>query len=131
MTTHGVQVLDTPLPMVGGKGLFTAEFEAALHGRTIDLAVHSLKDLPTDRSVGLVDRQVDGVTFTSSSTVNHFLRRLESEGGTLDYLNGVCLACMGPITLQTAREHGLHIEVMSVCHTLAGLVAELEAYFTV
>jgi hydroxymethylbilane synthase len=40
--------------MVGGKGLFTAELEAALHSRTIDLAVHSLKDLPTDVSEGLV-----------------------------------------------------------------------------
>jgi uroporphyrinogen III methyltransferase/synthase len=78
----------------------------------------------------LVDRQVDGVTFTSSSTVNNFLRRLENEGGTLDDLTGVGLACMGPITLRTAQEHGLRVEVLSVCHTLAGLVAALDTYFT-
>jgi hydroxymethylbilane synthase len=54
ITTHGDRVLDTPLPMVGGKGLFTAELEAALHNHTIDLAVHSLKDLPTALSEGLV-----------------------------------------------------------------------------
>jgi hydroxymethylbilane synthase len=51
--THGDRVLDTPLPLVGGKGLFTAELEAALHSHAIDLAVHSLKDLPTTPAPGL------------------------------------------------------------------------------
>jgi hydroxymethylbilane synthase len=46
--TSGDQMLDLPLPQIGGKGVFTAELEAALHGRVIDLAVHSLKDLPTE-----------------------------------------------------------------------------------
>ena len=47
-STKGDQILDTPLPLIGGKGLFTAELEAALRGRSIDAAVHSLKDLPTE-----------------------------------------------------------------------------------
>jgi hydroxymethylbilane synthase len=51
--TRGDAVLDTPLPLIGGKGLFTAELEAALRGGEIDLAVHSLKDLPTDDPDGL------------------------------------------------------------------------------
>jgi hydroxymethylbilane synthase len=54
ITTQGDRVLDTPLPMVGGKGLFTAELEAALRSHAIDLAVHSLKDLPTELAEGLV-----------------------------------------------------------------------------
>ena len=37
-----------PLPEIGGKGLFTAELELGLRERTLDLAVHSLKDLPTE-----------------------------------------------------------------------------------
>ncbi len=53
ITTRGDKVLDTPLPMVGGKGLFTAELEASLRSGEIDLAVHSLKDLPTDDAPGL------------------------------------------------------------------------------
>ena len=53
ITTTGDKVLDTPLPAIGGKGVFTAELEQALHDRTIDLAVHSLKDLPTASSRGL------------------------------------------------------------------------------
>ena len=53
ITTTGDRVLDTPLPAIGGKGLFTAELEQALHERSIDLAVHSLKDLPTAATPGL------------------------------------------------------------------------------
>jgi hydroxymethylbilane synthase len=53
LTTRGDQVLDTPLPLIGGKGLFTAELESTLRDGEIDLAVHSLKDLPTDNSEGL------------------------------------------------------------------------------
>ena len=54
ISTTGDRVLDTPLPLIGGKGLFTAELEAALHAGAIDLAVHSLKDLPTELPEGLV-----------------------------------------------------------------------------
>lgn len=48
ITTTGDRILDRPLPEIGGKGLFTAELEAALRQGEIDAAVHSLKDLPTD-----------------------------------------------------------------------------------
>ncbi|GIK56253.1 MAG: hydroxymethylbilane synthase [Chloroflexi bacterium] len=52
--TQGDKTLDKPLPEIGGKGLFTAELEAALmHGR-IDIAVHSLKDLPVADTNGLI-----------------------------------------------------------------------------
>ncbi len=52
--TKGDLVLDRPLPEVGGKGLFTEELEAALRDGRADLAVHSLKDLPTELPDGLV-----------------------------------------------------------------------------
>lgn len=48
LTTTGDRVLDRPLPEIGGKGLFTQELEDALRAGEIDLAVHSLKDLPTE-----------------------------------------------------------------------------------
>jgi hydroxymethylbilane synthase len=52
--TKGDQVLDRSLHQVGGKGLFTAELEEALLSDRLDLAVHSLKDLPTELPDGLV-----------------------------------------------------------------------------
>src|SRR4029079_3838512 len=43
-----------PLPEIGGKGLFTAELERALLDGAIDVAIHSLKDLPTEEAPGMV-----------------------------------------------------------------------------
>ena len=53
-TTSGDKILDKPLPEIGGKGLFTEELENALRSSEIDLAVHSLKDLPIADSTGLI-----------------------------------------------------------------------------
>jgi hydroxymethylbilane synthase len=53
ITTRGDRIQDKPLPEIGGKGLFTAELEAALLDGSIDFAVHSLKDLPTEDPAGL------------------------------------------------------------------------------
>ncbi len=54
LTTEGDRVIERPLPEIGGKGLFTSELEAALRSGEIDLAVHSLKDLPVGDPPGLV-----------------------------------------------------------------------------
>lgn len=48
------QAMGEPLPEIGGKGLFTAELETGLREGAFDLAVHSLKDLPTAAAPGLV-----------------------------------------------------------------------------
>lgn len=52
--TTGDRITDRPLAELGGKGLFCKELEAALLERRIDLAVHSIKDLPTWLPEGLV-----------------------------------------------------------------------------
>jgi hydroxymethylbilane synthase len=51
--TTGDKITDVPLAQVGGKGLFTKEIEEALLAGSIDVAVHSLKDMPTDLPPGL------------------------------------------------------------------------------
>jgi hydroxymethylbilane synthase len=51
--TSGDRIQDRPLAEAGGKGLFTKEIEEALLAREIDLAVHSMKDMPTILPAGL------------------------------------------------------------------------------
>jgi len=53
ITTTGDKILDVPLAKVGGKGLFVKEIEDALLDGRADLAVHSMKDVPTDLPQGL------------------------------------------------------------------------------
>ncbi|MBH83337.1 MAG: hydroxymethylbilane synthase [Flavobacteriales bacterium] len=45
--SEGDKVLDTPLPMIGGKGVFTKALDDAILNKKIDIAVHSFKDIPT------------------------------------------------------------------------------------
>ncbi len=52
--TTGDRVLDRPLKEIGGKGLFTREIEDALLDGSIDIAVHSMKDMPTLQPGGLM-----------------------------------------------------------------------------
>jgi hydroxymethylbilane synthase len=70
--TIGDKILDTPLSKIGDKGLFTKELDIALHREKIDLAVHSLKDLPTqlpdDLLVGAVlEREAPNDALISAS----------------------------------------------------------------
>ncbi len=51
--TLGDKILDVPLAQVGGKGLFVKEIEEAMLRNEIDIAVHSMKDVPTDFPEGL------------------------------------------------------------------------------
>lgn len=53
MKTKGDVILDTPLAKIGGKGLFTKELENAMLDGRADIAVHSLKDVPTTFPDGL------------------------------------------------------------------------------
>ncbi len=51
--TQGDKILDVPLAKVGGKGLFVKEIEEALLDRRVDIAVHSMKDMPSEIPDGL------------------------------------------------------------------------------
>jgi hydroxymethylbilane synthase len=80
-----IQFIDTqgdlnrhdPLPAIGGKGLFTQELEEALRRRTIDLAVHSLKDLPVEDSPGLTVVAIPARAATNDVLVSRRAGRLQ------------------------------------------------------
>ncbi|MEW6531465.1 MAG: uroporphyrinogen-III C-methyltransferase [Thermodesulfobacteriota bacterium] len=73
-------------------------------------------------------KAIDAVTFTSSSTVNHFVEMLGSEDlGSL--LDGVVIASIGPVTSQTIRERGLAPTVEAAEYTTDGLVSVLASHF--
>ena len=63
MTTKGDEILDKPLALIGGKGLFIKELEVALEENRADIAVHSMKDvpmtLPTGFAITIVGKRED------------------------------------------------------------------------
>ncbi len=68
--------------------------------------------------------RVDVVTFTSSSTVDHLCDWLGARAAAL--LAGPRIACIGPVTAETARARGLRVDVMAGEYTVPGLVRALE-----
>jgi uroporphyrinogen III methyltransferase/synthase len=70
----------------------------------------------------LENGEVDCVTFTASSTVENFVRSFgEKEAGRL--LSKTKIACIGPITAKTARDHGIRIDAEAEEYTIGGLVS--------
>ena len=73
--TRGDKILDVPLAKVGGKGLFVKEIEQALLDSRIDIAVHSMKDMPAEIPPGLCiaavpPRETAGDVLISRESVN-------------------------------------------------------------
>ncbi|MBI3002056.1 MAG: uroporphyrinogen-III C-methyltransferase [candidate division NC10 bacterium] len=83
-----------------------------------------------DRSAGLAlrealtARRVAAVTFTSSSTVENFIETLKGEDLPA-LLDGVWIACIGPVTAAAARRHGLRPDILPATHTIPALAEAL------
>lgn len=76
----------------------------------------------------LLNKQVDAVTFTSSSTVTHFVEML-NRNDLPDLLEDVRVASIGPVTSRTASELGLTVHVEASQYTVDGLVNALARHF--
>lgn len=85
IVTKGDRILDVPLAKIGGKGLFTKELETALFDGEIDLAVHSLKDMPTQLPSGLVLTAITERANAGDAFVSNKYNRIEDlpQGATI------------------------------------------------
>ncbi len=72
---------------------------------------------------------IDCLTFTSSSTVVNFLA-LFTRQEILYLLKKITVACIGPITAQTATSNGLSVQIVAEEYTIPGLVASIEKYYS-
>jgi uroporphyrinogen-III synthase len=78
----------------------------------------------------LHQKAIDAITFTSGSTVRNFLTRLQNEGGSVEDVGQVCIACIGPSTGQEARDAGLSVDIVSREHTPGGLIEGLTEFYS-
>ncbi len=102
------------------------------HGAQVDVVpAYETHGASTEASASLRDLlsrgELDVITFTASSTVQHTLAALGPDGPEL--LRGLILASIGPITTQTARDHGLDVQITADEYTIDGLVRALHAHF--
>lgn len=72
---------------------------------------------------------VDILSFTSSSTVRNFMAALTAATGASPTFDQAAVACIGPVTADTARELGLHVDIVATDHTIPGLVDAMVGYF--
>ncbi len=89
----------------------------------------TLPELPDAQSLQALFDGVHVVTFTSSSTVSNFATIVRQAGLDPAHLPGrPVMACIGPITAQTACDEGMPVDVMAEEYTTAGLLRALLAY---
>lgn len=76
----------------------------------------------------LGEKQIDMVTFTSSSTVSNF-KRLLPQDKFQRIISNACIACIGPITAETALSQGIKPDITASEYTIPGLVNSITHYF--
>jgi uroporphyrinogen III methyltransferase/synthase len=101
-----------------------AEVRVVIAYRTIPSAVESqrLKDM-------LRRQDIHAITFTSSSTVRNFCALFDSLEELKKLTEAAAVACIGPITAQTAREHGLPVTIQAAQNTVPALVEAIVQHF--
>ncbi len=124
MSTQGDNILDVALAKIGDKGLFTKELELAMLAGTVDLAVHSLKDLPTHLPAGLVLGAITARENPADALVLH----AKHAGKTLATLpDGAVLGTSSLRRLAQLRHHFPHVQFRDVRGNLNTRLAKLDA----
>lgn len=78
---------------------------------------------PDPQALAELEKGIDIATFTSSSTVRNFMEILGDSAAR--YLHGTIIACIGPITAETAQANGLKVTLIAEEYTVDGLIKAL------
>jgi len=88
----------------------------------------SVPAVPTSAALAELDKGIDVITFTSPSTVRHFLEIMKADS-LAKVVRSALVACIGPTTAAEAEKQGLSVAIMPDAYTIDGLMAALVAYF--
>ena len=124
MSTQGDKILDVPLAKIGDKGLFTKELEVGMLEKKTDLAVHSLKDLPTNLPEGLMLGCVTERENPADALVVHEKFK-DKQLETLP--EGAVIGTSSLRRLAQLRHHYPHLEFKDVRGNLNTRLAKLDA----
>jgi len=91
-------------------------------------ATRAAEEDPAQLRRALADRRVDVVTFTSSSTVRHFAN-LFNAADLPRLLSGVTVACIGPVTRDTARALGIETAIVPREYTIPALAQAIATHY--
>ncbi|MBI4774567.1 MAG: uroporphyrinogen-III C-methyltransferase [Deltaproteobacteria bacterium] len=111
------EILPQKLAEAGAKVHVVTAYETVMPSDRLDEVRRRLKD-----------HKVDMITFTSSSTVTNFIQMFEP-GEAAGLLEDVIVACIGPITAETARKHGLRPRVQPEAYTIDDMVDAILEFF--
>ncbi|MFP4120884.1 hydroxymethylbilane synthase [Coleofasciculus sp.] len=124
MSTHGDKILDVALSKIGDKGLFTKELEVGMLNQEIDLAVHSLKDLPTALPEGLVL----GCVTERENPADALVLHAKHQGKQLDTLpEGAVIGTSSLRRLAQLRYHFPHFTFKDIRGNLNTRLGKLDA----
>jgi uroporphyrinogen III methyltransferase/synthase len=104
-------------------------------GAEVDV-VEAYRTVRPENGIGLVKEMlstgsVDVVTFTSSSTVTNFVEMFRPDGESFfKWMESVTVACIGPITANTAQENGLSVAIVAPEYTVDGLTKTILEHFS-
>ena len=76
----------------------------------------------------LTKEKIDVITFTSSSTVDHFAELLKKED-LKKLLRGIAIACIGPVTTRTAKRWGINVQIQPRQYTIPALTQAIADNF--
>ena len=88
----------------------------------------SVPAVPTPAALAELDKGIDVITFTSPSTVRHFLEIVRPDRFSKP-VRSALIACIGPTTAAEAEKQGLSVAIMPDVYTIGGLITALVAHF--